>query len=509
MSIASALSAEGIPIIQRDVVVIGAGPAGLTAAHTLRKAGRSIAVLEARDRVGGRTWNGKVLDDTGEEHFIEIGGQWISPDQTRLTALVEELGLETFQRYREGKAVYLSPDGERHTYEGDRLPCSEETEAEMNKLIGLLDELTEQVGAAAPWDADNARELDTIPFRSWLAQHTDNAEAIDNVSIYVASGMLTKPSHAFSTLQAILMAASAGSFSNLVDEDFILDRRVVGGMQSVSRTLAEQLGDDVYLSSPVRQLDWAHPNPDTADPVNNIAADVRNGVAAGGVVLAAGDPGEVTAYSDRVIVRARSVVLAVPPNLYHRIQFIPPLPREQQIAHQHISMGLVIKIHAVYDRPFWRDHGLSGTGFGGNRLVQEVYDNTNYGTNDTGGHEGSEDSFGTLVGFISDVHAEQMWELDPETRRQRILSALADYLGPEAMEPVAFYLSDMAAEEWTRGAYAASYDLGGLHRWGHLQNRPTGPIHYACSDIAAEGYQHVDGAVRQGENAALAILERL
>src|SRR5699024_7293764 len=159
----------------------------------LRKAGRSIAVLEARDRVGGRTWNGKVLDDTGEEHFIEIGGQWISPDQTRLTALVEELGLETFQRDREGKSVYLAPDGERRTYEGDRLPCSEETEAEMNKLIGLLDELTEQVGAAAPWDADNARELDTIPFRSWLAQHTDNAEAIDNVSIYVASGMLTKP----------------------------------------------------------------------------------------------------------------------------------------------------------------------------------------------------------------------------------------------------------------------------------------------------------------------------
>ena len=75
------------------------------------------------------------------------------------------------------------------------------------------------------------------------------------------------------------------------------------------------------------------------------------------------------------------------------------------------------------------------------------------------------------------------------------------------MEPVAFYLSDMAAEEWTRGAYATSYDLGGLHRWGHLQNQPTGPIHYACSDIAAEGYQHVDGAVRQGEAAALAILE--
>ena len=86
-----------------------------------------------------------------------------------------------------------------------------------------------------------------------------------------------------------------------------------------------------------------------------------------------------------------------------------------------------------------------------------------------------------------------------------ILGAMAEYLGPRTLEPIAFFLSDMAAEEWTRGAYATSYDLGGLSRWGHLQNRPTGPIHYACSDIAAEGYQHVDGAIRMGEAAALAI----
>lgn len=82
--------------ITRDVVVIGAGPAGLMAARTLQQAGRSVAVLEARSRVGGRTWNGKVLDVQGREHFIEIGGQWISPDQSRLSALVEELGLSTF-----------------------------------------------------------------------------------------------------------------------------------------------------------------------------------------------------------------------------------------------------------------------------------------------------------------------------------------------------------------------------------------------------------------------------
>lgn len=481
--------------LERDVVIVGAGPAGLTAARTLKKHGLSVAVLEARERVGGRTWNGYVADDNGVEHFIELGGQWISPDQTRLIDLVAELGLETFPRYREGKSIYVAPDGTRHEYEGTVFPASEHTIAQMDKLIAHLDELAAEIDPAAPWEHPRAAELDKISFRLWLEQLSDDAEAIDNVSIYVASGMLTKPSHTFSALQALLMAASAGSFSNLVDEDFILDRRVIGGMQSVSQTMAQQLGEDLFLANPVRAIRWAEADPSTADDLNKVAADVRNGVPNNG------EAGSVVVSSDELEVHARFVVLAVPPNLYHRISYTPPLPREQHIAHQHISMGLVIKVHAVYETPFWREAGLSGTGFGGGRLVQEVYDNTNYFA------EG-EDQYGTLVGFVSDVYAEQMWALPEAERKAAILEAMADYLGPQTTEPIAFYLSDMAAEEWTRGAYATSYDLGGLSRWGHLQNQPTGPIYYACSDIAGAGYQHVDGAVRMGEAVALDIVAR-
>ncbi|HWT34335.1 MAG TPA: NAD(P)/FAD-dependent oxidoreductase [Microbacterium sp.] len=451
--------------IERDVVIIGAGPSGLNAARRLTNAGKSVAVLEARDRVGGRTWS-----DVRDGGWFEIGGQWISPDQTALLALVDELGKQTYSRYRDGESIYVGADGSTTRFTSD-LPVSAETNAEIDRIAAILDGYATEIGATEPWAHAKAEELDKISFIEWLHRHSDDEEAVENIAMWIAGGMLTKPSYAFSTLQAVLMSASAGSFSNLLDDHFILDKRVVGGMQSVSIAIAEQLGDGVvFLNSPVRTLEWTDNGP--------------------------GAPGAVTAIADGITVRAQHAIVAVPPNLYHRISYDPPLPRMQMVAHQHVSMGLVIKVHATYATPFWRDKGLAGTVYDHSGLVQEVYDNTNHG-----------EERGTLVGFISDVKAEAMWGLGDEDRKRAVLEGIAKSLGDEALEPESFYLSDWGSEEWTRGAYATSYDLGGLHRWGALQNRPVGPIYFASSDIAGEGYQHVDGAVRIGTATAERILD--
>lgn len=450
--------------ITRDVVIVGAGPAGLTAARRLTQAGKTVAVLEARDRVGGRTWSNTI-----DGAFFEIGGQWVSPDQTAISSLAQELGLELFDRYREGAGIYLAADGTRTEYSDD-LPVGDEAHEGMEKARAELNRLAAEIDPAAPWDHPRAAELDAISFENWLESVTDNEVARNTTAHFIAGGMLTKPSHTFSLLQALLMASSAGSFDNLLDEDFILDKRVVGGMQSVSIRMAEELGDDVVsLNNPVRTLRWSD--------------------------AGAGEASDVTAITDSVTVHARHAILAIPPNLYSRIQYEPALPRTQQIVHQHHSMGLVIKVHATYETPFWREKGLSGTGFGVGHVVQELYDNSNHG-----------EDRGTLVGFTVDVTAEKMWALPAEERKETILRSIADYLGEEAMHPVAFYLSDWGAEEWTRGAYACSYDLGGLSRWGATQNLPVGPIYFASSDIQGIGYQHVDGAVRIGGDTAKRIL---
>jgi len=445
--------------ITRDVVVVGAGAAGLTAANELRKAGLSVVVLEARDRVGGRLWT-----DVVDGAMLEIGGQWVSPDQEALKETIAELGLETYSRYRDGDSVYIGRDGERRRFTGEIFPVAPETEKEIVRLIELLDAMVAEVDPDRPWEHPDAEALDRISFEAWLEEQTDDQEARDNIALFIAGAMLTKPAYAFSALQALLMAASAGSFTNLVDADYILDERVVGGLQQVPLLLAERLGDDVITGQPVTEVHWS-------------------------------DDGVRVVTDEGLEVRARFVVLAHAPILYPWIEFQPPLPRLKQQMHQHLSMGFVIKVHAVYDRPFWREQGLSGTAFSPYELSHEAYDNTNHG-----------DERGTLVGFVSDRNADDLFRVSAEERKERILESLSHYFGPEAKSPLVYFESDWGAEEWTRGAYAASFDLGGLHRYGADLRTPVGPIHFACSDMAGAGYQHVDGAIRMGRLVAANIV---
>ena len=131
--------------LTRDVAIIGAGPSGLTAAYRLQQAGHTVAVIEARERVGGRTWSNHI-----NGAFLEIGGQWVSPDQTALISLISELGLKTFSRYRDGENLYRDPNGTMHRYTGDMFPANEKTQQEMVRLIEKLDAPTPRPVSLTP-----------------------------------------------------------------------------------------------------------------------------------------------------------------------------------------------------------------------------------------------------------------------------------------------------------------------------------------------------------------------
>ena len=443
---------------QADVVVVGAGAAGLTAAKTLVDAGCEVIVLEARDRVGGR-----LLTEQREGHYVEMGGQWLAPYQDQAVAMAEELGIESFPRPKGGSDVYVSIDGRRATHPHERLPLDDKGVAEVDRLFDALDAITKTVDPDDPWKHPDAAELDGITFDAWLRGQSSHAEAIAVVSKIVAAFM-TKDPVEFSVLGAAWLAATSGGVAHLADADEVLNRRLVGGLSQIPIRLAERLGDRVRLSSPVHSVQWSD----------------------GGVVVGT-DSGQIA---------ARAVILAVPPNLLSGIRFEPPLPSWRMTMDENFTQGLVIKVQAFYERPFWRDEGLSGTGFGPGLTVHEVYDNTL-----------PEGGKGVLIGFIVASTADRFVRLDADGRRAAVLESFAAYFGPQALDPLDYAESTWHADPWTRGAYSPTFGLGGLVRFGPDMRRAIGPLYFASSDIAGTGLMHVDGAIRMGRQAAEQVLE--
>lgn len=440
-----------------DVLVVGAGLAGLYAARLLRRAGLTVAVLEARDRVGGRVLSRRSADGS----YVDLGAQWIGPGQRRMDALAREFGLTTTVTHTRGDAVVEVNERLLRT-SGVRPPLPWTAKLDALQFGWRLSRIVNKLSVTEPWRHPQARRLDRVSFAAWLKARTFFEKTRLYWGYLVESGMCASTDD-FSPLEVAHQLASMGGVEFLeTAEHKFFD----AGAQVVATRMAHELGDGVHLHTPVRAVRHA--------------------------------PESVRAVTDQGEFRARRMILALPPQLTEMLLFDPVLPCLANWKRGNLVLGKAIKTVVVYSHAWWREAGLSGTASAPGGPTSVLID----GSNSVGRP-------GILVALATGPHAAKLSRVDGEIRKTAVLSHIQRLLGEAPPQPIDFFSTDWSSEPWSLGGYASRRAIGGwIHREDVL-SAPCGPIHFAGTETATEWRSYMEGALQSAERASAEVVGAL
>jgi monoamine oxidase len=454
-----------------DVVVIGAGLAGLTAARELMRDDRSVVLLEARNRVGGRVLNKPI---GGGEHS-EAGGTFAGPTQNHILDMASALGVDTFPTYNTGDNVYFA-DGSRMTYSDSgptgTAPPDPTILPDLSTVVTRLDEMSKDVPVDAPWESASAGDWDGQTLQQWVDQNSASPRFRALVPAATRPIFGAEPREISLLFTLFYIAASGdeqnvGTFErNFNTRDGAQMFRFVGGSHQIAARLAHRLGSRVKLGTPVRRIERVH--------------------------------GGVRVVSKHHVVRARRVIVAVPPALARRIRYTPGLPPNRRALAREMPQGTLLKVTAVYDRPFWRDAGLNGTAVSLNGPVNACFDDSP-----------PDGSPGVLFGFVGGDEARRYRAQSKADRRAAVLKNFADYFGREALNARKYFDTDWPGAKWSRGGPVGIAKPGLLVAHGTALRDPVGPIHWAGTETSNYWNGYMDGAVRSGKRAAREVIDEL
>jgi monoamine oxidase len=444
---------------EADVCIVGAGFAGLTAARRLTQAGLSVVLLEARERVGGRTYT-ETLDRSAT---IDHGGAWLGPGHDALSALAAELGVHTYRTWTKGHSVYVK-DGEPKRYRGTvSRSAGLLALATMGITMKRLDRMARRVPIDSPWDAPRAAEWDAISLGTWLRRATPPGRGRAILEA-VLGDMYTCHPGGISLLHGLQLIAGHGGLDRLTAlEGGDQQDRIAGGMGGLASRVAAELGDAVRLGTPVHRVE-------------------RRGDG-------------VTVTGENATVSAGRAVIAVPAPLTGLIRFDPPLPADRAHLTQRMPMGAITKIGVIYDEAWWREDGLNAVSLDVDSPVALTLDAC-----------AESAPPGIISAIVFRDSALRFDRLDPGRRRRLVVDALVQRFGSKAARIADYREHAWANEEWSRGGSMAHMPPGVMTTYGHALRRPVGPIHWAGTETSTVNHGAIDGAVRSGERAANEIL---
>jgi monoamine oxidase len=446
---------------ETDVVVVGAGFAGLIAARNLLRAGKRVVLLEARDRVGGRVKGGKLAG-----HPVDLGGMWVGPTQTRLLALINEYAFHTTPQFDRGKAI-ADLNGKRSYTEVDGTGLDSAAQAEYDRLVGELNRLSRQVPLDAPWTMRQAEQLDTITVEQWVESQTKNRDFIALLQLSTRT-IFTADPFQMSLLYFLFYLHSGDNFEALLgfENSSAQAFLVKETMHQLAVRVSKEIEKSLVLEAPVTEI-----------------AQDENGV---------------TVKSAKADWRGSYAIVAVPLPLSVRISYRPALPPERDILAQHMPMGSVIKCLLAYDKPFWRARGLNGVTWSDAPPTAGFFDISP-----------ADGEVGILGAFIEAHNAINWTGHSMQERRKLMVERIVSFFGPEAANPIDYEDQDWPSEIWSRGCYGATMAPGIMTTAAKTIRQPFGRIHWAGTETSPRWMGYIDGAIRSGERAADEVQTRL
>jgi monoamine oxidase len=434
-----------------DVVVVGAGFAGLSAARHLVGHGYHVVVLEGRDRVGGRS-----LTTTIAGASVDLGGTFVGPTQDAVVALAAELDCETTRTHVRGKNL-IKWRGKVRTYRSTIPRLSMLELFDVSRIQWRFERLCRRVSVEEPWKASYAESLDEQTLEAWLRSRRAGASTRDLMAIMARVTWGCEPDQV-SMLHAVRYVKAAGGLGRMLDVDGGAQQDLFpGGTQQIALRMADELDERVLLNTPARRIE-------------------RNA------------DGSITVSFDRGNVTAKAVIVAIPPAHRAAIDFSPALPAEYEKLAQHWPQGNLSKAYAAYETPFWRANGCSGEALSDEGPVFITFD---VSPDDKGP--------GILLGF-TDPRAFDA--LPAAKRREHALAGFAALFGDDALQPIDYVDHRWGTEEFAPGGPTAAVPPGSWTSYGPWLRKPVDGIYWAGTETADEWTGFLDGAVRSGQRAA-------
>ncbi len=431
-----------------DVVIIGAGLSGLSAAIELKKRNISFVVLEARQRLGGRILSYKADADV----TVDLGAQWIGKDHYHMKELLSQFGLKTVKTYGKGKTVYH--------WKG-KITASHIPPLSISGIVDLLqftkklNNISQQINPYTPWESPIAKDIDKYTMERFLYENMFTTSGRKYYKFLLAK-MLCAHSHEVSALDVLWCIRTAGSVQRIRDSE---SAWIKDGAGTLIQKMAEQINPKIYYQNPVNTITY-----------NNHSAVVYT--------------------TEDQCWKSKRVILAIPPNLQSRIAFDPPLPALRAQLIERVGLPSVTKIILIYERPFWREKGLSGVIYSESSLISETIDSS------------PEDSRrGVLTVLVTGESARK-----PNISTEKVVAALVQFLGLEAAKPLQVFQENWSDQPWTRGGYGVHFAPGVLTSFGSVLLKPIASLHWAGTETATKWRLFMEGAVQSGERVAKEVI---